>query len=164
MPIQRRPLLLAALGSALAATTLATTASAFIFGSNLEGVVFTDDGVAIRGADPVAYFTEGRPVTGSAEFAHDWNGATWHFATAENRDLFAGDPAAYAPAYGGYCAWAIAAKGDLATTRPENWTIVDGRLFLNHNDAVQQSWTADIPGFIAEGDRRWPEVAAQAAG
>jgi YHS domain-containing protein len=160
MQTTRRSFLLAGAGTVLAAGT----ASAFIFGRGLEdGVVFTVDGVAIRGTDPVAYFTEGRPVEGSADFAHDWSGATWHFASAENRDRFAADPEAYAPAYGGYCAWAVAAKGDLATTQPGNWAIVDGRLFLNFNDAVEAMWNEDVPGFIAEGDRRWPEIAAAAA-
>ena len=158
--MNRRTFLFAMTG--IVATTSA--ASAFIFGNGLEGVIYTEDGVAIGGTDPVAYFTEGAPVAGSPDFTHDWSGATWHFASAENRDLFAADPETYAPAYGGYCAWAVAAKGSLATTQPENWAIVDGRLFLNYNDAVQAQWNEDIPGFIAEGDRRWPDVAAEAAG
>ncbi|MEM7643620.1 MAG: YHS domain-containing (seleno)protein [Pseudomonadota bacterium] len=155
---KRRTLLLGAGAAVLAASG----ASAFIFGRGVEeGQVFTIDGIAIRGTDPVAYFTEGRPVAGSADFAHDWNGATWHFASAENRDLFAADPEAYAPAYGGYCAWAVAARGSLATTQPENWAIVDGRLFLNFNDDVQARWDEDRAGFIEQGDRRWPEVIAE---
>jgi YHS domain-containing protein len=159
MQTTRRTFLLAGAGTVLTAGA----ASAFIFGRGLEdGVIYTEDGIAIRGTDPVAYFTEGRPVPGSAAHSHDWSGATWHFSSAENRDRFAADPEAYAPAYGGYCAWAVAAKGSLATTQPENWAIVDGRLFLNFNDAVQAMWNEDIPGFIAEGDRRWPEVAAEA--
>jgi YHS domain-containing protein len=160
MLLHRRSLL--AIAGATAALT-ATGAQAFIFGRGLDGVVFAVDGIAIRGTDPVAYFTEGRPVEGSAEFTHDWEGATWRFASAENRDAFAADPEAYAPAYGGYCAWAIAAKGSLATTQPQNWAIVDGRLFLNYNDDVEARWNEDIPGFIAQGDRNWPEVAADAA-
>ncbi|MEM7487697.1 MAG: YHS domain-containing (seleno)protein [Pseudomonadota bacterium] len=144
-----------------AAAIAATTAGALILsqGERLEGGrVFTVDGIAIRGTDPVAYFTEGAPVPGRADFAHDWRGATWHFASAENRDLFVADPEAYAPQYGGYCAWAVAAKGSLETTQPENWSIVEGRLFLNYNDDVQDMWDEDRSGFIAEADRRWPEV------
>ena len=66
-------------------------------------------GVAIDGYDPVAYFTDGRPVEGSKEFDDDWNGATWRFASAAHRDLFAAAPEKYAPQYGGYCAWAVVA-------------------------------------------------------
>ena len=69
--------------------------------------VFSHRRKAIRGTDPVAYFTEGRPVEGSRRFAYEWRGATWHFTSAKNRDAFAADPERYAPQYGGYCAWAV---------------------------------------------------------
>jgi YHS domain-containing protein len=120
--------------------------------------VYAPDGVAIRGTDPVAYFTEGRAVPGTPEHALEWNGATWHFASAETRDRFADDPRAYAPQYGGFCAWAVAEKGKLYSTQPDNWAIVDGKLYLNYNDDIQARWQQDIPRFIAEGDERWPEI------
>lgn len=120
--------------------------------------VFTEDGLAIRGYDPVAYFTEGRPVPGDPAHTAEWRGAVWRFASAENRARFVADPEAYAPAYGGFCAWAVAAKGKLYSTQPSNWTIHEGRLFLNYNDDVQRQWEEDIPGFVAEADRRWPEI------
>jgi len=120
--------------------------------------VFAEDGVALRGTDSVAYFTEGRPVAGSAAHALDWNGATWHFASAENRAAFAAEPERYAPQYGGFCAWAVAERGKLYSTRPENWAIVGGKLYLNFNDDIEARWQADIPGFIAKGDARWPEI------
>ncbi|MBC7179624.1 MAG: YHS domain-containing protein, partial [Roseovarius sp.] len=75
--------------------------------------VYATEGVALGGTDPVGYFTQGRPVAGQAAHRFDWNGATWHFASAENRDAFAADPARYAPQYGGFCAWAVAEKGKL---------------------------------------------------
>ena len=59
-------------------------------------------GVAIKGYDTVAYFTQGRAMKGKSEYSYDWNDAKWYFATAENRDLFAADPEHYAPKYGGY--------------------------------------------------------------
>ena len=121
--------------------------------------VFAEGGLAIRGTDPVAYFTQGAPVVGDPAITHDWAGATWAFATAENRDRFAADPEAFAPRYGGFCAWAVAAKSALYSTQPENWSIVDGRLYLNYDDAVQRTWDADRAGFIAQADARWPEVA-----
>lgn len=125
--------------------------------------VFAPDGVAIRGTDPVAYHTEGRPIAGEATHAHEWRGAVWHFASGENRDLFVADPERFAPQYGGFCAWAVAARGKLYSTQPGNWSIVDGRLYLNFNDDIQARWETDIPGFIIEADRRWPEILAQHA-
>lgn len=121
---------------------------------------FAEDGVAIRGTDPVAYFREGRPVPGRAEFSHTWQGVTWRFATAANRDAFAADPERYAPAYGGHCAWAVA-QGYTAPIDPAAWRIVDGRLFLNYDRSIQRRWERDIPGFIARADANWPALAAK---
>ncbi len=120
--------------------------------------VFAPEGVAIRGYDPVAYFTDGHPVAGDPAIETAWKGAVWRFSSTENRDKFRSSPNAYAPAYGGFCAWAVAAKGKLYSTQPSNWTIVDGMLYLNFNDDIQARWEADIPGFIEEADRRWPGI------
>ena len=120
-------------------------------------------GTAIEGYDPVAYFAEGRPVEGDSAFAHDWMGATWYFASAENRDRFAADPGKYAPQYGGYCAWAVA-HGYTAKIDPEAWTIVDGKLYLNYSKQVQADWAEDIPGHIAKGDANWPKIRADLGG
>lgn len=119
--------------------------------------VYANKGVAVDGSDVVAYFTQGKPVAGSPEFAHDWNGVTWHFASAENRDAFAADPAAYAPQYGGYCAWAVS-QGYTASTRPDAWKIVNGKLYLNFNRRIQRRWERDIPGNITSADANWPDV------
>ena len=119
---------------------------------------FTDGaGLAIRGTDPVAYFTQGGPVAGSSEFTYTWNNATWQFASAENRDLFAANPEQYAPQYGGYCAWAVS-QGYTAAIDPNAWKIVDGKLYLNFNRGVQRRWERDIPGNIARANANWPEV------
>jgi YHS domain-containing protein len=109
------------------------------------------------GYDVVAYFREGKPVAGASRFSHEWQGATWRFASAANRDAFAAEPEKFAPAYGGHCAWA-AAQGYKAKGDPQHWRIVDGRLFLNYNADVQGKWEKDIPGFIKAGDAGWPEV------
>lgn len=119
--------------------------------------VYANGGVAVDGSDVVAYFTEGRPVSGSADFTHDWRGVTWRFASAANRDAFAADPARYAPQYGGYCAWAVS-EGYTASTVPEAWKIVDGKLYLNYSRRIQRRWERDIPGRIAAGDKNWPGV------
>jgi len=145
-------------GGAVGALALAGLGAArVLYDSPVEGGdFFAIDGVAIRGTDPVAYFTDGKPLAGSPDLALDWSGVTWHFASAENRDAFEADPLAYAPQYGGYCAWAVAAKSELYSTQPANWAIVDGKLYLNFNDGVQERWNTDIPGFIATGDENWP--------
>ncbi len=114
-------------------------------------------GGAINGYDPVAYFTEGKPVKGKREFQFKWMGATWSFASAENRDRFQKDPEKYAPQYGGYCAWAVS-HGYTASINPDVWKIVDGRLYLNYNRSVQRKWERDIPGHIAKGNQNWPNI------
>lgn len=109
---------------------------------------------AVSGHDVVAYFDEGKPVKGSSDFETEWQGATWKFSSAENLAKFEADPEAYAPQYGGYCAWAMA-RGYFASADPDNWKIVDGKLYLNYNDDVQSKWEADIPGFIKAADLKW---------
>jgi len=117
-------------------------------------VVVDAQGVAIGGHDVVAYFTEGRAVPGSEAFEHRWNGAIWRFASAEARDRFAADPEAFAPRYGGWCAWA-ASEGRLARGDPLVWRIVDGRLYFNCSAQAQARWEADLEGAIARGDAYW---------
>lgn len=119
--------------------------------------IFAEDSIAIRGADPVAYFTEARYVSGSADYVYEWGDATWQFASIENRDLFADNPEQYAPQYGGFCAWAVA-EGYTAPVDPEAWEIVDGKLYLNYDARIQRRWQRDIPGNIARANENWPEI------
>lgn len=112
---------------------------------------------AVGGYDTVAFFTEGKPVEGKKEFSLEWKGATWRFASAENKALFEAAPEKYAPQYGGYCAWA-ASQGYTAPGRPKFWTIVDGKLYLNFDKGVQDDWLKDVPGFIAKADANWPGI------
>ena len=116
--------------------------------------VFAEDGVAIRGTDPVAYFKESKAVQGSSEFEYEWMGVKWQFSNEENRDLFASNPEEYAPQYGGYCAWAVS-QGYTASIDPQAWKIVDGKLYLNYSQDVQKRWSKDIPGNIAKADANW---------
>ena len=111
-------------------------------------------GEAINGYDPVAYFTEMKPVQGDHAYSFTYKGAPFHFASAENRDLFAADPEKYAPQYGGYCAYAMA-QGAFATTVPEAWTVKEGKLYLNYSTGVRQLWRKDPDGFIAKADAAW---------
>jgi YHS domain-containing protein len=113
--------------------------------------------LAVDGYDAVAFFVEGKPVKGSANFSTDYKGAVWRFSSAENLARFTADPTAYAPQYGGYCAWAVA-QGYTAPGDPRYWTIVAGKLYLNFDAKVQSDWQKDIPGFIAKADANWPGV------
>lgn len=119
--------------------------------------VFNTHGVAISGYDPVAYFTEGKPVQGIMEFAVKWEGAMWVFASMKNAEAFMGNPRAYAPKYGGYCAYAMS-KGAVATTEPDAWTIFNDQLYLNYNTSVRGIWRDDILGNVALADGHWPSA------
>jgi YHS domain-containing protein len=114
-------------------------------------------GGAIRGYDPVAYFTQSKPVEGSSRYQLEYMGAVWKFASAENKVAFEAMPERYAPQYGGYCAYAVS-RGYTASIDPEAWTIVDGKLYLNYSKSVRATWSQDIPGNIAKADSNWPAV------
>jgi len=118
-------------------------------------VAIDDAGLAIRGYDAVAYFTDGQARKGDPTIAYEWMDATWLFASAAHRDAFAADPEAYAPQFGGYCAYAVA-QDHVAKADPEVWRIVDGKLYLNLGPGVQSQWEKDIPGFIARANGNWP--------
>ena len=113
--------------------------------------------IAVGGYDPVAYFTDGKPVAGKSSITHQWKGARWRFSSEKNRELFSAEPAKYAPQFGGYCAWAVS-QGYTAKGDPNYWKVVDGRLYLNYDASVQRNWEKDIPGHIANGNTNWPQV------
>mgnify|MGYP003565199260 CR=1 FL=1 len=115
------------------------------------------EGKGAAGHDVVAYFTMGKPVKGSAEFATQWKGATWEFSSAENLEKFKANPAAFAPQYGGYCAYGVS-QGGLVKGEPDLWKIVDGKLYLNFSEGVQKTWEKDIPGYIKAADGNWPNI------
>lgn len=124
------------------------------FGANAESAVFSRGGAALRGYDPVAYFTLGKPVRGSRDFVHVWRGAEWRFTSAEHLERFRADPEAWAPQYGGWCAYAMS-QGHYARTDPEAWTIVEGRLYLNYSQSVKQTWLKDRDAYIEAADANW---------
>lgn len=119
--------------------------------------VYLNDSVAISGHDPVAYFTVKTPTKGSAKFSTKHDNATYWFASEENRAAFVADPAKYTPQYGGYCAFA-ASFGKKAPADPMQWSVVDGKLYLNYDARIQKQWQADVPGFIKQADAKWPAV------
>jgi YHS domain-containing protein len=119
--------------------------------------VYAEGGIAVDGTDVVAYFTQGAPVAGDASITHNYMGATWRFSSQDNKAAFVADPVAYAPQYGGYCAFAVS-EGYTASTVPEAWTIVDDKLYLNFSNRVKRRWEKDIPARIAAADANWPTV------
>lgn len=122
-----------------------------------EPPVFATGGVAINGYDPVAYFTEGKPVKGSADHVVDWSGAKLQFASAEHKAMFEGNPEKFAPKYGGYCAYAVS-KGYTAKTEPDAWSIHEDRLYLNYSKSVRALWAARKRHHIKQADANWPGV------
>ena len=130
-----------------------------VFATVFAGDYFERDGVAIDGYDPVAYFTEQKPVKGSPEFQTVHRGSTFQFSSAAHRDAFAAEPDKYAPQYGGYCAYGMA-KGYKAKIDPEAFSLIHGRLYLNYSDAVRTRWLSDVPGYIRQADANWPTVMA----
>jgi YHS domain-containing protein len=140
-----------ALGLGLAATP------AFAFDEASPAAINVEAGVILHGHDAVAYQTENRPVKGSAAFSATHDGATYHFASAANRDTFLADPARYAPAYGGFCAMG-AAFGKKFDVDPTQFKVVDGRLYLNVSADVFKRWAQDIPANIATANDTWPGI------
>ncbi len=110
---------------------------------------------AISGYDTVAYFTEGKPVKGQDRFVTDWMGAKWKFASQDHLERFKAEPARYAPQYGGYCAYGVA-QGYLVKVDPEQWTIREGKLYLNYDAGVQGRWVQDPAGYIKDADAKFP--------
>lgn len=112
------------------------------------------------GYDVVSYFDAGEATKGSSSHTVEYLGVNWRFASAESKAKFEADPAAYAPVYGGYCAWAVS-QGYLAKGDPKHWTVKDGKLYLNYNQDVQDRWLADRDNFIRLANENWPAVLEQ---
>jgi len=140
-------------------TTLIALASIFaVTLSFADTTTGTDDNdVILAGHDAVAYFTDNKPVLGSADFTAAHNGAIYRFASAANRDRFQSDPARYAPVYGGYCAFGTSI-GKKFQVDGQAFEVVNGRLYVNKNLKVYETWRKDIPGNIAKADGHWPNI------
>lgn len=134
----------------------ATLIAAGLAVSTLPALAGNQLSVALSGYDTVSYHG-GTPMQGEARINHFWNGAIWYFTSEENRDLFAGDPERYAPAYDGYCSWA-ASQGYKAPGDPNVWEVVDDTLYVQVHPRAQELWQADIPAYIAAGDENWPRI------
>lgn len=121
-----------------------------------------DNDVILAGHDAVAYFTEDKAVLGSANYTANYNGAVYRFVSAKNRDMFRAKPAQYAPAYGGYCALGTS-FGKKFSVDGKAFQVVEGRLYVNKNLKVYQSWKKDIPNNIVKAEGQWPLIEPIAA-
>lgn len=114
-------------------------------------------GVAIQGYDPVAFFTEGKPVKGQPQFESKYNGARYLFASAEDKATFDGNPAKYEPQFGGYCAFAVS-EGHTAPVKIEAFMIVNGRLLMQYDLDVKKMFEKDPQGRLKKADQNWPGI------
>ena len=112
---------------------------------------------AINGYDTVAYFTVGKPLKGQDALATEWMGAKWKFSSQANLDLFKANPEKYAPQYGGYCAYGVV-QDHLVKVEPDQFTIREGKLYLNYDAEVQAKWLKDPAGFIKSADVKFPAL------
>ena len=148
--------------------TGASVAAIMMFSASaFAGEQYVDEtGFAVSGFDVVAYFgldqaavgeTQPEAVPGDPSITAEHNGAVWAFSTEENRDLFLADPARYAPAYDGHCAYGVARDGKVPAN-PHLWRIVDDVLYLNITTEVVGFWEEDIPGNITLAETNWVDL------
>lgn len=147
----RRFVLLLSVGTLIAARAVlaappANTIKPGLFGGRAD--------TAILGYDPVAYFTDGKPVKGQDGYSFDYLGAKWKFASQAHLDLFRASPEKYAPQYGGYCAYGVS-QDSLVSIEPDKFRIVDGKLYLNYDADVQAKWLKDPGGYIKQADAKF---------
>ena len=123
----------------------------------------TQTDTAINGYDSVAYFTKNAPVKGLDAHTFEYKGAKWKFSSDANLELFKGNPEKYAPQYGGYCAYGVANDG-LVKVDPDQFTVYEGKLYLNYDDSVRKDWLKDIPGNIRKADGKFQALLAASLG
>jgi hypothetical protein len=109
-------------------SVIAAAAAACALG-RASPAIASEKSLAIKGYDPVAYFTDGKPTPGQPQFEYEWDEHVWRFATAEHRDIFEADPVRYAPQFGNFCAMALS-LGEVVIADPNNWLIGDGKLYV----------------------------------
>lgn len=144
------------LKGALAALAISVALPAAALAAGFDVNVTTTD-LALRGYNPVSYFTDGAPTPGEIDITAEHQGATYRFASAEHKAMFEADPAKYAPQYGGYCAFGLA-QGYKFDGDPQVWKIVDDKLYLNLSSKVSTIWQQDVPGNIENADAKWQMV------
>ena len=139
----------------------ALSLSALSFSADIDMSADVND-VAIGGYDTVSYFTNGKPTQGSAKFTSAYKNTIYQFSSEENRNTFNENPSHYAPQYGGFCAMGVALEKKLEVD-PTAWHIVDHKLYLNLNKAVQKKWLSDVDGHLETSEELWPEIKNKSA-
>jgi hypothetical protein len=136
---------------------IAAACAVVLFSSSAmaDQVNTNSENVAIEGYDPVAYFTEARPVQGVPDFQSVWQEATWQFASAKHKSMFEKNPEKYAPRFGGFCAGAMAVKGHKSEIDPQYWVIVDGNLLLGGEQRAIDLFDKDAGAKIDQADQNW---------
>ena len=120
-----------------------------------------ENGIAIKGYDPVAYFTQNKAVKGSKELAVSHQGITYYFSSAANKETFKANPLKYEPEYGGWCAFAMGDNGEKVSVDPETFKIVNGKLYLFYNryfTNTLKTWNKDEPNLKKKADANWPKL------
>lgn len=118
---------------------------------------FNSKGIAVRGYDVVAYFTDKAAVEGKKEFVFNWEATDWYFKNQENLEAFKANPSKYAPQFGGYCAYGVS-ENHKSPTDPNAFTIVDDKLYLNYSLKVKELWIKDTKGRIEKGESNWKNL------
>lgn len=136
-------------------------ASSLSFAADIDMNADAND-LAIKGYDPVSYFTMSNPKMGKASYTATYKGGIYRFSSEENRDMFKANPAKYAPQYGGFCAFGVAMEKKFDTD-PLAWKIVDNKLYLNLNKDVQKKWLTDVPGYLGQSNDNWGDIKNVAA-
>jgi YHS domain-containing protein len=120
-----------------------------------------DEGIAIQGYDPVAYFIENKAVKGKKEFAYKLDGVTYYFSSISNKNLFIGDHTKYEPQYGGWCAYAMGETGKKVEIDPETFKIKNEKLYLFYNRFFNNTlpkWNNDESVLKKKADENWKKI------
>jgi len=138
--------------------SFAVSEHALAYDENSTSAVNVDaNGIALKGFDPVSYFSPAGPAAGKAEITAKHDGAIYQFSSLRNRDTFAANPSKFVPAYGGFCAMGVALEQKL-DVNPKLWRVVDGKLYLNVHKEAQSRWLEDVKGNLAKADKNWPRL------
>ena len=115
--------------------------------------------VAIKGYDPVAYFTEQRAVKGKEGITYSWLGADWQFSSDKHKKMFSENPVKFAPQYGGFCADGVAYEETTSNIDPQAWRIIDGKLYLNFSEGAATE-LEEVEGQLEKAEQKWPKIRA----
>lgn len=131
--------------------------SNFASAANKTLVNIDKTGLGLKGYDPVAYFTENRPVKGDPQFVSTYNGVRYQFASAADKNAFDANPSKYEPQFGGFCAYA-ASEGHTAKIEPDAFEVLNGRLLLQYDRDIRERFDKEPQGRLKKADSNWPAI------